>query len=130
MPTGISLASNAFEAEAFDQILEPKFGDPSPDRRVLHTLAQNGNVLDKLQRYAAAAERSYYKALRELQNLRSRTKQDKAANKAASDRAWLAEQLANTSVPDDLWMSDAGLLPMQNEPDPALPHLDDTAPRT
>ena len=34
---------------------------------------QSGNILDKLQRYRAAAERSYYKALRELQTSRKQT---------------------------------------------------------
>ena len=62
------------EALAMEQILtDPAGDDPDPDARLLAVMSRNNNVLDKLARYSAAAERSYYKALRELQAGRVRT---------------------------------------------------------
>ena len=54
------------EALAFEQILTEPGAASDPDARLLSALCASGNALDKLQRYAATAERSYYKALREL----------------------------------------------------------------
>ncbi len=61
------------EGLAFEQILTEPGADDDPDSRLLGTMGRNGNILDKLARYSAAAERSYFKALRELQAGRVRT---------------------------------------------------------
>jgi hypothetical protein len=58
------------EALAFEQILTEPGSSSDPDARILAAICASGNALDKLHRYAAAAERSYYKALRELQSSR------------------------------------------------------------
>ena len=61
------------EDHAFDQIQTEPGSPADPDARILAAMNQSGNILDKLQRYRAAAERSYYKALRELQTSRRQT---------------------------------------------------------
>ena len=58
------------EALAFEQILTEPGSSSDPDARILAAMCPSGNALDKLHRYTAAAERSYYKALRELQSSR------------------------------------------------------------
>jgi len=58
------------EALAFEQILTEPGSSSDPDARILAAMCPSGNALDKLHRYTAAAERSYYKALRELQTSR------------------------------------------------------------
>ncbi len=57
---------NRLEAAAFDLILEP--GKPeSPDSRIAaHLTPKGGDLLSVLQRYAAAAERSYHRNYKEL----------------------------------------------------------------
>jgi hypothetical protein len=60
------------EDQAYEQILTEPGSGADPDARILAAICQSGNALDKLQRYRAAADRSYYKALRELQASRSR----------------------------------------------------------
>jgi hypothetical protein len=72
------------EALAFEQILTEPGSGSDPDARILAAICASGNVLDKLQRYAAAAERSYYKALRELQNSRQLRNEPKSAVRYAS----------------------------------------------
>jgi len=59
------------EALAFEQILTEPGSSTDPDARILAAFSASGNALDKLHRYATAAERSYYKALHELQKLRT-----------------------------------------------------------
>jgi hypothetical protein len=59
------------EALAFEQILTEPGSSSDPDARILAAFSASGNALDKLQRYATAAERSYYKALHELQKSRA-----------------------------------------------------------
>ena len=66
------------ETLAFEQILTEPGSALDPDARVLAVLCQSGNPLDKLQRYAASAERSYYKALRELESARLRNHKTEA----------------------------------------------------
>jgi hypothetical protein len=72
-----------FENEAFDQMLSA--GDPQlgPDARIVAAIAGSSVSLDKLQRYSAAAERSYYKALRELES--SRLRNQKTESKMLSN---------------------------------------------
>ncbi len=57
---------NRLEAAAFDLILDPA-PPQSPDARIVaHITPKGGDILGVLQRYAAAAERSYHKNYREL----------------------------------------------------------------
>jgi hypothetical protein len=67
------------EALAFEQILTEPGSGADPDARILAALCSSGNALDKLQRYAAAAERSYYKALRELRQSRAQNRNSESA---------------------------------------------------
>jgi hypothetical protein len=67
------------EDQAYEQILTEPGADADPDARILAAMGQSGNILDKLQRYRAAAERSYYKALRELQTSRKQMQKAEAA---------------------------------------------------
>lgn len=107
------------EAEAFNQILESKFGPVCPDRRVLNELAEPGNILDKLQRYSAAVERSIYKALRELTQLRAGRQKSKEQNEAKAAENWLQGLIAQTPAVPDPWISDRSSTPclpeIQNE---------------
>jgi hypothetical protein len=82
------------EALAFEQILTEPGSGADPDARILGAICASGNALDKLRRYAAAAERSYYKALRELQNSRAREKKSDAA--AAES---LIDAIMNAPIP-------------------------------
>jgi hypothetical protein len=66
------------EDQAFEQILTEPGTDADPDARILAAMGQSGNILDKLERYRAAAERSYYKALRELQASRKQMQKAEA----------------------------------------------------
>jgi hypothetical protein len=67
------------EALAFEQILTEPGSNSDPDARILTAMCASGNALDKLQRYAAAAERSYYKALRELRQSRAQNQRSESA---------------------------------------------------
>jgi hypothetical protein len=67
------------EALAFEQILTEPGSGADPDARILAAICASGNALDKLQRYAAAAERSYYKALRELRQSRAQNRKSESA---------------------------------------------------
>ena len=67
------------EALALEQILTEPGSSADPDARMLSAICASGNALDKLQRYAAAAERSYYKALRELQHSRAQRRKSETA---------------------------------------------------
>src|SRR6516164_655863 len=71
------------EALAFEQILTEPGGNSDPDARILAAICASGNALDKLRRYASAAERAYYKALREFQNCRA--KSQKSESKAVEN---------------------------------------------
>jgi hypothetical protein len=66
------------EDQAYEQILTEPGADADPDTRILAAMGQSGNLLDKLQRYRASAERSYYKALRELQASRKQMQKAEA----------------------------------------------------
>ena len=66
------------EDQAYEQILTEPGSSADPDARILAAISQSGNAVDKLQRYRAAAERQYYKALREIQTSRVRTKKAEA----------------------------------------------------
>jgi hypothetical protein len=66
------------EDQAYEQILTEPGSAADPDARILAAISQSGSAIDKLQRYRGAAERQYYKALRELQTSRVRTKKAEA----------------------------------------------------
>jgi len=56
-----------FETAVLDQMLENGIQTPDPDRRIAAKLMLGGgDALSSLHRYATAAERSYYKAHKEL----------------------------------------------------------------
>ena len=57
---------------AFEQVLTEPGSAPDPDARLLAALGASGNMIDKLERYAAAARRTYYQARHELENSRTR----------------------------------------------------------
>lgn len=57
---------------AFEQVLTEPGSATDPDARILAALGASGNMIDKLERYAAAARRIYYQAKRELENSRTR----------------------------------------------------------
>jgi hypothetical protein len=65
------------ETAVFDQMLMGEISDEAPDHRIAAKLLAGGDrALATLQRYAAAAERSYYKAHAEL--LKSRQMRNEA----------------------------------------------------
>ena len=71
-------------------------------------MCAGGNALDKLARYAAAAERSYYKALRELRSSRQFRNEHKTAIRDAA--------LQNEPNPTGHRPLDTGHCFLQNEP--------------
>jgi hypothetical protein len=106
------------EQLAFEQILTEPVGDSDPDARILAAMASSGNPLDKLARYQAAAERSYYKAHREL----TQARKQKLQNEAKSLDAALYRYI-NYGMPDDpisLRKEPRAKTPVQNEPNSRL----------
>ena len=71
-------------------------------------MSASGGALDKLQRYASAARRDYYRAHRELEKTQSTKKKQDTADAMATLEAYL-----NAPVPFD-WS--ASKRPVQNEP--------------
>ena len=72
----------------------------NPDARIAASLlGRSGSALATVQRYATAAERSYFRARRELQQARSR----EFRNKANEAQAWLQGELRvfRLSVPPE-----------------------------
>jgi hypothetical protein len=98
------------EDQAFEQILTEPGADADPDARILAAMGQSGNILDKLQRYRTAAERSYYKALRELQSSRKQTQRAEATALDAYIKKIIYAPLPGQVEPR-----------VQNEPNPARP---------
>jgi hypothetical protein len=113
------------QAEAFDQMLAA--GDPaqSSDARIVAALSQPTTVFDRLQRYAAQAERSYHKAHRELVQLQ----RQHSRNQATALDARL-DQIMYGPVPD-YKQSKAYREEVRNEanPIPIAPKKDDRALR-
>jgi hypothetical protein len=100
------------EALAFEQILTEPGGNSDPDARILAAMYSSGNALDKLHRYTAAAERSYYKALHELRQGRAQTQK---SDTAALDNMMKAIICAPTPGERRAGRAPAGA-PVQNEP--------------
>lgn len=96
------------EALAFEQALTDPGGSSDPDARILAAMSASASPLDKLQRYASAARRDYYRAHRELEKAQAtKKKQDGAAALAAIER------YINAPVPSSRL---SPKMPVQNEP--------------
>ena len=95
------------EALAMEQILTHPSAPPDADTAVLESLSRNGAILDKLARYQAAAERAYFKALRELRAVRLSTRRAEARAMEAYVQALVHAPLPGSSRP------------VQNEANPA-----------
>ena len=111
--------TNRFEAIAYDQLLG-ECDKTNPDHVIVVKLTnRTANIFDLLQRYRTAAERSYYKAHRELTQGRAREKR----NEAKDPLAWLKAQLDQTPTNDPDWhtpQSETGN--SRNEPNSAAPN--------
>jgi hypothetical protein len=97
------------EAVALDRILdEPYIFQPVPqDHRILNTIQQSGNILDKLEKLIVAADRAYAKAVRDLTQLRVKAQQPKKQNKAKAADEWLQTELVkmqNEPIARDSWV--------------------------
>jgi hypothetical protein len=94
--------TNRFEAIAYEQLLD-EYDKTNPDHVIVVKLTnRTPNIFDLLQRYRMAAERSYYKAHRELTQGRKNEKR----NEATDPMAWLKAQLAKDPDPpnhDPFW---------------------------
>ncbi len=77
------------EALAFEQLLTEPGAATGPDERILAALGRSSNIFDKLQRYTAAATRSYNAANRELKNARAAA----AKNEAQSAQSFIDQYL-------------------------------------
>jgi hypothetical protein len=84
------------QAEAIDRILAANPQNSNSDAALLDALDTPNNLLDKLERYAAAAERAYARALRQLQQLRANSQKIEKQNKAKEAQDWLQNALAQT----------------------------------
>ena len=92
--------THRFEAVAYDQLLD-EYDESNPDHLIVRKLTnRTSNIIDLLQRYATAAERSYYKAHRELTQGRKGEKRNEA-KVAADPLAWLKERLDQNPDPPD-----------------------------
>jgi hypothetical protein len=79
-----------FEAVAYEHLFEQPH-ETNPDHVIVLKLgSKTANVFDLLQRYATAAERSYYKAHRELTQGRKNEKR----NEPTEVQTWLEQQLS------------------------------------
>ena len=86
------------EAQLMNQLAGQPAQPDNPDASIAaELLARSGSAPATVQRYATAAERSYFRARRELQQGRSR----EFRNKANEAQAWLQSELRN-SVPPQL----------------------------
>ncbi len=92
--------THRFEAVAYEQLLD-EYDESNPDHLIVLKLTnRTANIMDLLQRYATAAERSYYKAHRELTQGRKAEKRNEA--KVAPDPlAWIKAQLDQNPDPPD-----------------------------
>jgi hypothetical protein len=80
------------QAVAYD-LLAGVEDENDPDLAIVKAMrASHADIIGRLERYAASAERSFYKALREL------AKQNEANLKQALERKWI-ERIANAPLP-------------------------------
>jgi hypothetical protein len=115
------------EAVALDRILdEPYIFQPVPqDHRILNTIQQSGNILDKLEKLIVAADRAYAKALRDLTQLRASAQKSEKQNKAKAADAWLRAELAkfeNEPNIDPVGYPPSQPAPGSSAPDAAVSH--------
>ncbi len=102
--------ARTLEALALDQIAAAAESDETnPNCRILAHLGPN--ALTTLNRWATAAEKSYYRAHRELTHARSREKR----NEANDAQVWLKQRLEAFRTP----AAAPAPAPVQNEPKPA-----------
>ncbi len=107
------LRAQRLEAEAFEWVLEGPETLSSADRRILRDLSDPSGLINRVERYAASAERAYSKALKELLQYRAQTAKQEKQNKARAAEHWLKtefEKLQNE--PTDPW-DDPTLAPPQ-----------------
>ena len=105
--------AHRLEALALEQIVSGDSDETNPNSRILAHLGPN--ALTTLNRWAAAAEKSYYRAHRELTQARSR----ELRNKANDAQVWLQQQLAATPMPKlDPWILYGDQLPPPLTPPP------------
>ena len=97
--------THRFEAVAYEQLLD-EYDETNPDHVIVRKLThRTSNIMDLLQRYATAAERSYYKAHREFTQGRKNEKRNEA-KVAADPLAWVKAQLDQNPDPpnhDSFW---------------------------
>jgi len=106
------------QSEAFDQMLATGTDATSTDAKILHGL-NTSTLFDRLERYRAAAERTYHRAHRELTQLR---RQHQAAVRHRLD------QLLNAPLPDEPnYPAYQSLL--RNEANSSLPNCPEFQPR-
>jgi hypothetical protein len=115
-----------FEDIAFEQM----FGEvdmSDPDHMIVVKLTnRTTNIIDLLQRYATAAERSYFRAHRELTQSRNREKR----NEANAAQIWLKQQLEQTRIPNDPFLfepddpAESTILPNEPTSGPGTGELD------
>ncbi len=103
------------QEEAFNQTMAA--GDPSqsPDAQIVTALSQPATVFDRLQRYAAQAERSYHRAHRELTQLRRQFAKDRATALSAH-----LDNIMAAPLPDHPHYP-AYQAALRNEANPAFP---------
>jgi hypothetical protein len=74
--------ASRLETAMFDQMLLGEMGDPDPDQQIAAKLLTGGDrALATIQRYATAAERSYYKAHTELMKSRQLRNEPKTGHR-------------------------------------------------
>ena len=84
------------KAHLLDQLAGQPAQSDNPDARIAaELLARSGSAPATVQRYATAAERSYFRARRELQQGRSR----ELRNKANEAQTWLQRELGEFRNP-------------------------------
>ncbi len=107
------LRAERLEAEAFEWVLEGPETLPSADRRILRDLSDPSGLINRVERYAASAERAYSKALKELLQYRAQTAKQEKQNKAKAAEDWLKTEFEKVqNEPIDAW-DDPTLAPPQ-----------------
>ncbi len=116
--------THRFEAIAFEQFLD-EYDETNPDHLIVLKLTnRTSNIMDLLQRYATAAERSYYKAHKEL----SQARKDEKRNKASEAQIWMQAHMQSSKIPafdDPFWLAPTPSS-IANQPNEANPVTEDT----
>ncbi len=107
------------ETALFDQMLKG-FIPEDDDQRIAAKLMSGGDrALATIQRYATAAERSYYKAHAEL--LKSRQPRNEAKSTTRHAPRLTCHSVQNEPNPTGHWPPDTGHCLSRNEPNPPSP---------